>query len=115
MSLHKTQNKKSKKLRCVYRKFGITKRFNIEEIKVRIAVLNVKWPNIVINDTVYAATRQIPWCQVITRRELSLFGHLFRLSDDTPAKIALQYSLRATKKPRGRILASRLSTHDKLT
>ena len=31
-----------------------------------------------------------------------VLGHLFRLSDDTPAKIALQYSLRQTKKPRGR-------------
>ena len=40
--------------------------------------------------------------QVITRREPSWFGHLFYLSDDTPAKIALQYSLRQTKKPRHR-------------
>ena len=36
------------------------------------------------------------------RRELSWFGHLFRLSDDTPAKIALQYPLRQTKKQRAR-------------
>ena len=35
-------------------------------------------------------------------RELSWLGHLFCLSDDTTAKIALQYSLRQTKKPRGR-------------
>ena len=115
MSQHKNRNKKPKKWRYVYRKFGITKRFNIEDIKVRIAVLNVKWPNIATNDTIYAVTRQIPRSQVITRRELNLSGHLFRLSDDTPANIALQYSLRATKKPRGRILASQLSTHDKLT
>ena len=55
---------------------------------LRIAVFNVKWLNIVNNDTVYAITRQIP-CQVITRRELSWLGYLFCLSDDTPAKIAL--------------------------
>ena len=55
---------------------------------LRIAVFNVKWLNIVTNDTVYAITRQIP-CQVITRRELSWLGYLFYLSDDTPAKIAL--------------------------
>ena len=36
--------------------------------------------------------------QVITRKEVSWLGHLFHLSDDTPAKIALQYSLRQTKK-----------------
>ena len=68
---------------------------------LRIAVLNVKWPNIATNDAVYAVARQIPWSQVITRRELNWLGHLFCLSDDTPAKIALQYSLRQTKKPRG--------------
>ena len=42
---------------------------------LRIAVLNVKWPNIATNDIVYAVTRQISWSQVITRRELSWFGH----------------------------------------
>ena len=38
---------------------------------LRIAVLNVKWSNIANNDTDYAVTRQIPWSQVITRRELT--------------------------------------------
>ena len=67
-----------------------------------IAVLNVKWLNIPTSDTVYAIIRQISWSQVITGRELSWFAHLFRLPDNTPAKIALQYSLGPTKKPRGR-------------
>ena len=58
---------------------------------LRNAVLNVKWSNIATNDTVYAVTRQIPWSQVITRRELSWLGHFFFcLSDDTPAKIPLR-------------------------
>ena len=69
---------------------------------LRIAVLNVKWPNIATNDAVYVVTRQIPGSPAITWRELSWLGHLFCLSDDTPAKIMLQYSLRQTKKPRGR-------------
>ena len=69
---------------------------------LRIAVLRVKWLNIATNDAVYAVTRQIPWSQVITRTELSWLGHLFYLSDDIPAKIALQYSLRKTKEPKGR-------------
>ena len=37
---------------------------------LRIALPSAKWPDITTNDTVYAATRQIPWSQVITRREL---------------------------------------------
>ena len=69
---------------------------------LRIAVLNVRWVNIATNDTVYAVTKHIPWSQVITRRELSWFGHLFCLSDDTPPKIALQYSVKQTKMPRAR-------------
>ena len=77
-------------------------RDSLQRRLLRIAVLNAKWPNIATNDTVYAVIRQIAWSQVITRRELSWFGHLFCLSDDTPAKIALQYSLKSTKKPRGR-------------
>ena len=68
---------------------------------LRIAVFNVKWLNIPTSDTVYAIIRQIPWSQVITGRELSWFAHPFCLPDNTPAKIALQYSLRPTKNPRG--------------
>ena len=66
------------------------------------AVLNVKWPHIATNDAVYAVTSKIPWSQVTKRRKLSWLGHLFCLLDDTPLKIALQYSLRQTKKPRSR-------------
>ena len=48
MSRHEDQNKKSKKWRYVYRKFGITQRckpiFNVEETKERsqIRVMEVK-------------------------------------------------------------------------
>ena len=41
---HETQNKKRKKQRYLYRKFGIKKRFNIEDTKERsqIRVMEVK-------------------------------------------------------------------------
>ena len=44
MSRHENQNKKCKKWRYVNRKFGITQKFNIEEIKLRsqISVMKVK-------------------------------------------------------------------------
>ena len=35
MSRHENQNKKRKKWRYVYRKFGITQKFNIEDTKER--------------------------------------------------------------------------------
>ena len=44
VSRHENQNKKRKKWRYVYRKFGITQRFNIEDTKERsqIRVIEVK-------------------------------------------------------------------------
>ena len=44
MSRHENPNKKRKKFRYVYRKFGITQRFNIEGTKERsqIRVMEVK-------------------------------------------------------------------------
>ena len=44
MSRHENQNKKCKKWRYVYRKFGITQKFNIEDTKERsqIRVMKVK-------------------------------------------------------------------------
>ena len=59
---------------------------------LRIAVLNVRWPNIATNDTLYAVTRQIPWSQVITRRELSWLGHLFRLSETPLLRLHSNYT-----------------------
>ena len=46
MSRHKNQNKKREKRRYVYRKIGITQRFNIEDNKQRsqIRVDEVKEP-----------------------------------------------------------------------
>ena len=44
MSRHETQNKKNKKWCYVYRKFGVTQRFNIEDTKEKsqIRVIEVK-------------------------------------------------------------------------
>ena len=44
MNLHENQSKTTKKWRYVYRKFGITQRFNIEDTKDRsqIRVMEVK-------------------------------------------------------------------------
>ena len=69
---------------------------------LRIACLNVRWPRVVSNETVYRITDEKPWSQVVMKRELSWLGHLFRLPDDTPAKMALHCSLLQTRHPRGR-------------
>ena len=69
---------------------------------LRIACLNVRWPKIVTNEEVYEITKQKAWSQVIVKREFSWLGHLFRLDENTPAKLALKCALKSTRKPRGR-------------
>ena len=58
VSRHENQNKKRKKWHYVYRKFGITQRFNIEDTKERsqIRVIEVKsyiWRDIMKGVTFY--------------------------------------------------------------
>ena len=68
---------------------------------LRSACLNVKWPNVVKNENVYALTKARPWSEVIEERQLRWLGHMVRLPDDTPAKLALTYSMIPEPKPRG--------------
>ena len=69
---------------------------------LRTAVLNTKWPNIAKNVEVYESTKAEPWSRTICKRQLSWFGHLTRLPDDTPAKKAFAYAQLARARPRGR-------------
>ena len=57
------------------------------------------WPS---NDKLYKATKQTPWSEKIAKRRLTFFGHVCRLPETTPVKIALRKALRPSKKPRGR-------------
>ena len=34
-------------------------------------------------------TNQNPWSKTVKRRKLSIFGHVVRIPDDVPAKLAL--------------------------
>ena len=57
------------------------------------------WPS---NDKLYQETKQTPWSEKIAKRRLTFFGHVCRLPETTPVKIALHEALRPSKKPRGR-------------
>lgn len=47
---------------------------------------------------------------LVAHRRLRFFGHIARLQNDAPAKIALQEALRPSKKPRGRPVTTLLGT-----
>jgi len=57
------------------------------------------WPS---NDRLYKETKQTPWSVKIAKRRLSFFGHVCRLPETTPVKIALREALRPAKNPQGR-------------
>ena len=50
----------------------------------------------------YQLAKQTPWSENIEKRRLSFFGHICRLPEDTPAKIALNKALKPVKRPRGK-------------
>ena len=51
MSRHENQNKKCKKWRYVYRKFGITQRLNIEDTKERRQIRKMKVKTVSYGET----------------------------------------------------------------
>ena len=57
--------------------------------------------NWISNDDLYLLTKQDPWSRTIKRRRLRFFGHICRLDECAPAKIALNEALRTVKQPRG--------------
>ena len=81
---------------------------------LRTAVLNIKWPKKVSNIELYRRTGALPWSSAIRSRQLSWFGHLTRLSDTTPTKIALQNVLKPFNQPQGRPPTTWISSMQRL-
>ena len=72
-------------------------------------VLNVKWPIIIKNDDVYEKTKQKPWTQVISKQRLKWFGHVLRLPENAPVRVAFEEAERYVQRPQGRPLCAWLS------
>jgi len=68
---------------------------------LRIA-LNIKYPQIISNERLIEITKQTPWTKIIDVQRIRWLGHLLRLPEDCPARIALNEFERPVKKPRGR-------------
>ena len=64
--------------------------------------INIQWPKKISNEDLYKKAKIIPWSKIILRRRLSWLGHLIRLPTETPARLALEETLKPSKKCRGR-------------
>ena len=64
--------------------------------------INIKWPRKISNEALQDLTKQTPWSQTIAQRRLTWFGHMMRLPENTPVKIALKEAEVPVKLPRGR-------------
>ena len=65
-------------------------------------ILGVRRADRVRNTVIYDTTKTTPWSATIKKRRLSWFGHLLRLPEDTPARLALKELCRKTKRPPGK-------------
>jgi hypothetical protein len=65
-------------------------------------MLNIKWPHKISNEELYTRTNEKEWSAKIRLRRLKWLGHLMRLPEESPARLALQEALEKDKKPQGR-------------
>ncbi len=70
-------------------------------------VLNIYWnpdhPELWLsNSDLYQQSKQRPWSRTIAQRRIRFFGHVCRLDDNSPAKLAFYECIREVKKPQGR-------------
>ena len=56
----------------------------------------------ITNEELYKRTKVTPWSLTICKRRLSWFGHLLRLSSETPAKRSLKAFVKTWKRSVGR-------------
>ena len=69
---------------------------------IRTSCLNIKWPNKISTTKLYEITNLNLWSNQIRKRQLRWFGHLTRLPENTPAKIAFKHALEPVKRPPGK-------------
>ena len=101
---------------CVYLFFFICPKlmqFMALEIYYVTPYVNIRYgengENWLSNDQLYEVTKQTPSSKKISERRLRFFGHICRLPQNTPARLALSESFRPTKQPKGRPQTTYLS------
>jgi len=73
------------------------KRLQAFHMKAQRRILQIKWHDFVSNDSVRTKTKLPDLDHILADRRHMLLGHVRRLSDDTPAHIALRHSVNAAQ------------------
>ena len=94
---------------------GLECEIDVFQRKILRYILGIRYSarNWISNEDLYRIVGLKPWSSVIRRRRLSFFGHVCRLDESTPARIALSEALRPVKRPKGRGKTTLLSVISK--
>ena len=76
---------------------------------LRTYIINVKWPTIIKIEDVYILTKTKPWTDLIKIRRMRWFGHVMRLSENTPVRKSLDYAREKYNRPQGRPITTWIS------
>ena len=79
----------------------LEKEIDVFQRKLLRRIFNISWQDMISNEDLYRRCKMEPWSKIIKKRRLSWYGHLIRLSEETPAKKALDEVKRKVKKPKG--------------
>ncbi len=72
--------------------------------------IGIYWPKMIKNIDLYDRTKCEPLSKTIRRRRLNLVGHMMRLPEEAPVKIALKETLKECKNRRRRPSSTWLKT-----
>ena len=61
-------------------------------------MLEVYWPNVISNIRLYEIVAAEKWSDIICKRRLKWFGHMARLVENTPARLAFNEYIKVDKR-----------------
>ena len=80
----------------------LEKQIDAFQRKLLRRVINIRWPKIITNEKLYELTGIIEWSKIIRKRRLKWIGHVMRLNENTPVRLALKESITGIRRKVGR-------------
>ena len=79
----------------------LVKEIDIFQREVIKKIFNIYWQDKITNVELYRRYRLKPWGDIIKGCRMKWYGHLLRLNEKFPARLALKEAGRKVKKPKG--------------